>query len=231
MLILTGEGGLFEDAALRSALLSLGLPVEPMAAGELAALSEEAKEKKEPADAIGEARAHLAELVAAGKPSLPKTGEKPDSVRVGAHLSTRPGNCSASVSFSLRCESEKATQRFEAVKGQFPKAIRDTAFDRMAGGGQQHYSFRQENARVSFRLVPGRPRGSYGCTVYVRAATPQKAKQYFATLVSGLPPWARASYRDSLSHKHEGAEAEPAAGAGYLEEFFAGEESDGLVLV
>jgi hypothetical protein len=205
---LLGQEMLFESDALQDVLLGIDSPGSALFLEE-EAKKEHGKEKEKPKDAIMEAKAHLSEMVNNGKPKPGKGEEKGDSARVAAHFSVRPKNCYAAVSYSVRSENERAKGMFENVKGLFPKAIRDIAYDRKAGGGQMHYSFRMENAKISFRFVPGHGRGSYGCTVYVKADTSSHAKAYFATLVGGLPAWAKSIYHESLKRaKHEAADVE-----------------------
>jgi hypothetical protein len=174
---------------------------------EALAEAEEKGRKKEFEDAIVEAGAHLAELVASGRPP-PDKGEEHSSASVRASVGLKPGNCYASVSYSCRTESEKAKQMLENVRGLFPKAKRQVELDRKAGGGVQHWQFRQGNALVAFHFTPGRPKGSYGAQVYVRAQTPQRAKAYLSTLLGKLPGWAKQIYHNSLTAKRETTEAQ-----------------------
>jgi hypothetical protein len=168
-------------------------------------------EKKEFEDAIVEAGAHLAELVANGKPPTARTEEEKSTFSVRASSDSRlptrrrPANYHASVSFNLRTENEKAKMAFENVRGLFAKAKR-VPEPRGAPPGAQHWAFRQGNARVEFHYVPGKPKGTYGCSVNVRAQTGQKAKSYMAALVNKLPAWAKQHYLQGLRARRESAE-------------------------
>jgi hypothetical protein len=168
------------------------------------------KEKHEFEDAISEAKKALGELVAQGKPPAPRPGKEPCVPRVRAHAQAmagtkrKPVTNYAAVSFTLRGEAETIKQVFENAKGALPRAKRDVAADRAGGRGQQHFVFKAGNATMSFRYAPYLPKGVYGVSVYVRAQSPQKAKSYLSTLLSGLPGWAKVAYHEGLQKtKHE----------------------------